>query len=227
MHGLAAVAAPGRRIRPVRTLHLYRQTANTAPDEPRDSWREDAACLDHPAEWFTGPHEPGDTRRAIDVCTTCPVKQPCLEAALQIEVSADLGVWGGTTPAARRRLRGRQTDTDTAPSTRRRSVAKQERAEVAQTPSNALILFEDEHGDHVDGTGRVIVFEVHGEPPYMVMVDGKPRARTFDVDDAAALAGRLLAAEARRELVEHHSSVGLPADQPACDIARGRSRAGR
>ena len=61
-------------------------TANTAPDDRRDSWREDAACLDHPAEWFTGPHEPGDTRRAIDVCTSCPVNR---------EIDPDMGA-GGT-----------------------------------------------------------------------------------------------------------------------------------
>jgi hypothetical protein len=41
----------------------------------------------------------------------------------------------------------------------------------------------------------VIVFEIHGEPPYMLMIDGKPRARTMTVQDAAALAERFLRTE--------------------------------
>lgn len=80
-------------------------TPDRFPDDRGHSRREDAACREHPAEWFTGPHAPGDTRRAIDVCTTCPVRKPCLDAALGIDVSADIGIWGGTTPATRRRLR--------------------------------------------------------------------------------------------------------------------------
>jgi hypothetical protein len=41
----------------------------------------------------------------------------------------------------------------------------------------------------------VIVFEIHGEPPYMLMIDGKPRARTMTVQAAAALAERFLPAD--------------------------------
>ena len=172
-------------------------TANTAPGDPHDSWREDAACLDHPAEWFTGPHEPGDTGRAIDVCNTCPVRQPCLEAALQIEVSADLGIWGGTTPATRRRIRREHNDPrsemDDGPGRRTRNLS----ANNLPMPTGKLDLLEDERGDHVDRTGRVIVFEIHGEPPYMLMIDGKPRARTSTVSDAAGLAARFLRSDAR------------------------------
>jgi hypothetical protein len=67
-----------------------------------------------------------------------------------------------------------------------------------------LELHEDEHGDHVDQTGRGIIFEIHGEPPYMIMIDGETRAWTTTVDDAASLATRFLAADGhasdRREL---------------------------
>jgi hypothetical protein len=62
---------------------------------------------------------------------------------------------------------------------------------------STLELLEDEHGDHVDRSGRVIVFEIHGDPPFMLMIDGKPRARTSTVRDAAGLAARLLVNPAR------------------------------
>jgi WhiB family transcriptional regulator, redox-sensing transcriptional regulator len=162
------------------------------PDDPDAGWRDDAACLDHPAEWFTGPHEPGDTRRAIDVCNTCPVKRPCLEAALQIDVSADLGIWGGTTPTTRRRIRRGQTDLETVLAVPT-PTSTPPVAASAPPPSGAPSeLFEDEHGDHVDRSGRVIVFRIHGDPPYMLMIDERPTARTQTVEDAAALAATLL-----------------------------------
>lgn len=68
-------------------------------------------------------------------------------------------------------------------------------AETTQNSRKALELLEDEHGDHVDRTGRVIVFELYGDPPYMLMIDGKPRARTTTVEDAAGLAARFISAD--------------------------------
>ena len=181
-------------------------TANTAPNDPRNSWRDDAACVEYPAEWFTGPHEPGDTQRAIDVCTTCPVKQPCLEAALSIEVSADLGIWGGTTPAARRRIRrsaiavdgalthgGERTGTDPRP----RPLPAEIPDSTAEVHAAGLVdLHPDKCGDLVDSSGRVIVFEIHGSPPYMVMVDGRPRRRVDSLDEATRVVNDLLSRDA-------------------------------
>jgi hypothetical protein len=80
-------------------------TADTVPGEPA-SWRDDAACLEHPAEWFTGPHQPGDTQRAIEVCNTCPVKRPCLDAALKIARSPPTSASG----AAQRQPHGAASD---------------------------------------------------------------------------------------------------------------------
>jgi hypothetical protein len=168
-------------------------TTRPAPDDPDRSWRDNAACLDHPAGWFTDPL-PGDTRRAIDVCNTCPVKRPCLEAALEIEVSADLGIWGGTTPTTRRRIRRGQIQMDEA----LRADQAEPTADIGEAciRSGALELHQDQHGDHIDVSRRVIVFEIHGEPPYMLMIDGKPRARTSTVSDAAGLAARFLRRDA-------------------------------
>jgi hypothetical protein len=167
-------------------------TARTVPEDLGNNWRDEAACLDHPAEWFTGPHAPGDTRRAIDVCNTCPVKQPCLEAALDLEVSADLGIWGGTTPTTRRRLRRERAGEDSRRGRPKRVPDQMDQDDTLHCSDSTLELFEDEHGDHVDRSGRIVVFEIHGDPPFMLMIDGKPRARTSTVRDAAGLAARLL-----------------------------------
>ena len=175
-------------------------TARPVSDDRHNSWRDDAACLDHPTEWFTGPHEPGDTRRAIDVCDTCPVKQPCLEAALSIEASADLGIWGGTTPTTRRALRRGQLDrewvlqaADRKPSTpdpKPSSSTVEEGHRKSALEGSALL--RDAYGDYVDESGRVIVFRIHGTPPLMVMVDRRPRFRVHTLDEAQALAYQLL-----------------------------------
>jgi WhiB family transcriptional regulator, redox-sensing transcriptional regulator len=167
-------------------------TTHTVPDDPDASWRDNAACLDHPAEWFTGPHEPGDTRRAIDVCNTCPVKRPCLDAALAIEVSADLGIWGGTTPTTRRRLRHERARNRVAPLEGSPPLPELRPAGNLTTEPDRLRLIEDANGDFIDQSERVIVFRIHGDPPFMLMIDGRPRARTSTVDDAAGLAARFL-----------------------------------
>jgi WhiB family transcriptional regulator, redox-sensing transcriptional regulator len=166
-------------------------TTSPAPDDPDRSWRDNAACLDHPAGWFTDPL-PGDTRRAIDVCNTCPVKRPCLEAALEIEVSADLGIWGGTTPTTRRRLRREHARNQAVPHEDSRPLPELRPAGNLTAEPGRLPLVEDDTGDLIDQSGRVIVFKIHGDPPFMLMIDGRPRARTATVDDAAGLAARLL-----------------------------------
>jgi hypothetical protein len=199
-------------------------TTDQMRDDPGSSWRDDAACLDHPAEWFTGPHEPGDTQRAIDVCTTCPVKQPCLETALSIEVSSDLGIRGGTTPATRRRMRrkrGNRDDGVTAGHSGRDLETRKlagatgpaHDATVAIESKRGLPLYRDPHGDFIDSTGRVIVFEIHGQPPVMLMINGRPRARARTVEDAAALAAALLAKDASTHAVciasdNHNLTIG-------------------
>lgn len=66
-------------------------------------WTNRAACratdpdLFFPLTW-DGPHQP-----AVRICSNCVVQPRCLEWAL--EAGEPDGVWGGTTPAERRRLR--------------------------------------------------------------------------------------------------------------------------
>lgn len=70
-------------------------------------WMDQAACRDYDPElWFpigtTGPALQ-QTTAAIGVCEGCPVREQCLDFAL--EVGADDGIYGGVTPDGRRKLR--------------------------------------------------------------------------------------------------------------------------
>lgn len=67
-------------------------------------WMADALCAQVGGEfWFP---EPGDSRcadKARRVCQSCPVRDLCLQHAL--DTNEPDGIWGGLTPTARRRLK--------------------------------------------------------------------------------------------------------------------------
>jgi len=72
-------------------------------DKP--SWMERAACIDMPLDvFFPGPGRLGaaDTRKAVAICRQCPVRQACLDYALEHPDMA--GVWGGTSHRERNRI---------------------------------------------------------------------------------------------------------------------------
>lgn len=69
------------------------------------AWHDDAACQDTDPEIFYYPdNERGKAREmreraAKTVCNTCPVKQQCLEWA--IDTNDGFAIMGGTTPEER------------------------------------------------------------------------------------------------------------------------------
>jgi WhiB family redox-sensing transcriptional regulator len=85
----------------------------TAPD--RELWllvTEQGACSASglsPDAWYpaSGPAETANRQAAaaIAVCAACPVRQECLELSLRNWALGQHGVWGGTVPAERERLR--------------------------------------------------------------------------------------------------------------------------
>lgn len=82
----------------------------TADWLPRDGdWSTHAACLDEDPELFfpIGESEAAQRqfREAQAVCAGCPVPTPCLTFALKANVT--YGVWGGTDPKERARMRRR------------------------------------------------------------------------------------------------------------------------
>ena len=68
-------------------------------------WRTDAACRDDDTSIFFSD-DPADAARAVAMCAECPVRQACLEFALDSR-QAD-GIWGGLTEMQRRRERRRR-----------------------------------------------------------------------------------------------------------------------
>ena len=75
--------------------------------------RHGAGCLldqpGSPEDWYPVSEPAEDARHeaadAIAVCAACPVRAECLELALRNWAVGQHGVWGGTVPAERERLR--------------------------------------------------------------------------------------------------------------------------
>lgn len=76
-------------------------------DWDKERWRDQAACLHVDPELFFPVGTTGIAIVTIDaakaVCRSCPVRDACLQFAL--ETKQEDGVWGGTDEAERRRLR--------------------------------------------------------------------------------------------------------------------------
>ena len=72
---------------------------NTVPT-PSD-WYDDAACRDADTDVFF-PVSESQAGPAKAICAECPVREACLEYAL--EARPPDGVWGGLTPIERHRL---------------------------------------------------------------------------------------------------------------------------
>ncbi|HZF93183.1 WhiB family transcriptional regulator [Streptomyces sp.] len=74
------------------------------------NWREQAACrLEDPDLFFPiGTSGPAlmQAEQAKAICRRCPVREPCLEFAL--DTGQTLGVWGGTGETERRALQRRR-----------------------------------------------------------------------------------------------------------------------
>lgn len=68
-------------------------------------WINDAACATVGGDgWY--PTDEGDKAPAVRICQACPVRQACLDYALDNETDyVAWGIWGGLTPAQRRRAR--------------------------------------------------------------------------------------------------------------------------
>jgi WhiB family redox-sensing transcriptional regulator len=65
------------------------------------SWRRRAACRGVDPEVFY-PVTDDDAGTAKSICSTCPVREACLEHALSARERE--GIWGGATERERRRI---------------------------------------------------------------------------------------------------------------------------
>jgi WhiB family redox-sensing transcriptional regulator len=75
-------------------------------------WKAEAACREHPNAdiFFTEPSAGAsrtvlaDYRDALELCSLCPVRDACLNYALDLNLE---GIWGGLTTSARRTIYSR------------------------------------------------------------------------------------------------------------------------
>ncbi|MGH9198090.1 MAG: WhiB family transcriptional regulator, partial [Acidimicrobiia bacterium] len=78
--------------------------------DERLEWQERAACREYDNVLFFGADE-GESEiekqtreaHARSICQTCPVKEPCLEFAM--ETNQKYGIWGGLTDKERSSLK--------------------------------------------------------------------------------------------------------------------------
>jgi WhiB family redox-sensing transcriptional regulator len=101
---------------PLRTAHRHATEAERAgqpvaviEDGGRQAWLDQAACRDLDSERFFP--EPGEQTKAAEakaICSGCQVRDQCRDLAVNAAggIDTDHGVFGGTLPAVRSRLRG-------------------------------------------------------------------------------------------------------------------------
>jgi WhiB family redox-sensing transcriptional regulator len=71
-------------------------------DTEVDAWKADALCAQTDPEAFF-PEKGGSTREAKRICIGCPVREECLDYAL--EHDERFGIWGGLSERERRALK--------------------------------------------------------------------------------------------------------------------------
>jgi WhiB family redox-sensing transcriptional regulator len=72
------------------------------------AWRDRAACVGKPIEWFFPERAHGDTqyKNGKECCAGCPVTNECLELAeMNLATGDRFGLYGGKTPNERRTMR--------------------------------------------------------------------------------------------------------------------------
>lgn len=74
----------------------------TLPVFARADWMTDAACKGYPTDWWFPPHGARPTK-AKTICAGCPVRDECLQHALDTDERK--GIWGGVSIDRERRRR--------------------------------------------------------------------------------------------------------------------------
>lgn len=100
-------------LREAEVTGLMRAGGEVLPSDiaRRPAWHEWAACRGRrDVDFFPARGQPATDARAL--CSDCPVRQDCLEAAL--DGGEMFGVWGGFSERQRRKLRTRKRVTPAA-----------------------------------------------------------------------------------------------------------------
>ena len=114
----------------------------STPANPVETWWKQAACADTDKDVFYPPKANDVNYRAIvaaakAICATCPVRDACLEYAL--DNNEEFGIWGGTTASQRDQMKWKRS----AP---RKSRANPDR-QLAPCGTKAAALRHWRHGE--------------------------------------------------------------------------------
>lgn len=101
-------AAAGKRGLPFREVAPFAcEESRMTTTRGRTDWRQAAACAHADPDLFFPISSTGRALRQISeakaICAGCPVRQACLEFALEHDLKH--GIWGGTAPEDRRAWR--------------------------------------------------------------------------------------------------------------------------
>jgi hypothetical protein len=154
-----------------------------SPHDGERDWRLDAACAQvDPELFFPEPGQLPQAAAAKAVCAGCAVRGPCLEAAAHgPQAHHDhSGIFAGTTPRQRVRLRGRP-----AMAQGTRFLQDRTAAEQALALANDQSIDQAAHQLGVSKQALRHAFDHHGLPQPQVFQGGPPRTR-FYRDQAAA-----------------------------------------
>jgi WhiB family transcriptional regulator, redox-sensing transcriptional regulator len=233
---------------PLRTAH--RNTTATSDraerplvveDDGRQAWLDQAACRDHdPERFFPESGEQTKAAEAKAICAGCQVRDQCLELAVKAAggVDHDHGVFGGTLPAERSRLRDNTFPTPSAYRERR------ELAEAAHALASQVGLRQAARqlGIHRDALKAAFThWELpaperrHGWQPSRFLADRAEAERAFalaeqlgSVNAAAAELGTTWPS-LRKAFTRH--GLGMPARNPEAvrqrAIAAAHQRSGQ
>mgnify|MGYP003129510684 FL=1 len=82
----------------------YRSLGEVLLDFERAEWMDEGSCRDLETDVFFGDtNSPRKSAVAKAICSTCPVREECLDYAIRnLEM---FGIWGGHTTAERKTLR--------------------------------------------------------------------------------------------------------------------------
>ena len=56
--------------------------------------------------------------------------------------------------------------------------------DIPRLPEPELTVSRDRNGDYISADGRCVIFRIHGDPPWMLMIDSRCIARTDTLGEA-------------------------------------------
>jgi WhiB family redox-sensing transcriptional regulator len=233
---------------PLRTAHRHATQAERAErpgavveDDGRQAWLDQAACRDQdPERFFPESGEQAKAAEAKAICAGCQVRDHCLDLAVKAAggIDADHGVFGGTLPAERSRLRG---NTFPEPSVLRE---RRELAEQAHQLANQVGLRQAARQLGIHRDALTAAFTQWGLPaperrvgwqPSRFLVDRAEAERAFQLAhqlgsiNAAAQELGTTWPSLRKAFTRH--GLGMPAPNPEAvrqrAIAAARPRSGQ